>query len=109
MHHCPRCTSEGVHHSRTRSKWESWRKAITGKRPYRCRDCRWRGWACDSGPQFSCDEIAFATGAVAADHPDPPNLKNTEFARARRGVDLTVLDETIPLRLDVVGEDSVGV
>ena len=96
MQQCPSCKSERVHASRTRSRWESWRKAITGKRPYRCRDCQWRGWAQDSGPRFSPDQIASAMRAVA---PDPPNLKNTEFGRTRthRDVDLTTLDEDTPM------------
>ena len=99
MQHCPRCTSERVYTSRARSRWESWRKALTGKRPYRCRACDWRGWAPDSGPHFSADQIASAARAVAA---DPPNLKNTELGHYHRDVDLTTLDDSIPTRQDSV-------
>lgn len=99
MQHCPRCTSDRVHSSRPRSTWEAWRKALTGKRPYRCRHCTWRGWAQDSGPHFSPDDIAAAMRAVA---PDPPNLKDTELGRPRlrRDVDLRALDEAVPARQD---------
>ena len=41
---CPACGSEQVMRSRSRNKWEAWRKTITDKRPFRCHRCRWRGW-----------------------------------------------------------------
>jgi hypothetical protein len=105
MQHCPRCTSERLHFSRTKSKWEEWRKELTGKRPYRCRDCHWRGWAPDSGPRFSRDQIESASRALA---PDPPNLKETPLARATRWpqeVDLFKLDQAIPARQDAASQD----
>ena len=52
MHMCPKCASEDIHRSHTRSTWEAWRKAITGKRPYRCLACDWRGWGPDFGARF---------------------------------------------------------
>jgi hypothetical protein len=68
---CPKCRSKDVHRSRTKSRWESWRKAIMGKRPFRCRACGWRGWAHDHQPDFtelemSRAERAVATGAAVA-------------------------------------------
>ena len=99
MQHCPSCRSERDYTSRARSRWESWRKARTGKRPYRCRACDWRGWAQDSGPHFSADQIASAARAVAA---DPSNLKDTEPGHSRRGVDLATLDESISTLQDSV-------
>jgi hypothetical protein len=85
MHHCPKCKSEEVRFSRSKSRWETWRKGITGKRPYRCRDCGWRGWAPDSGPRFTAAEIDFSSRAIAA---DPPNLTET------------ALDSLIPARAE---------
>jgi hypothetical protein len=93
MHQCPRCRSQKIHASRTRSGWEAWRKQVTGKRPYRCSSCGWRGWAKDSGPQFSAAEIEASSRAIA---PDPPNLKETLLAREKRqtnDVDLRKLDD----------------
>ncbi len=41
---CPKCSSENIHRSRHRSRWESLRKSLSTKRIYRCHDCSWRGW-----------------------------------------------------------------
>jgi hypothetical protein len=95
MQQCPSCQSDRIHYSRTKGVWESWRKQITGKRPHRCRQCGWRGWAADSGPHFTRDEIDNASRAVA---PDPPNLKETMLAREDRvpaSVDLHDIDATM--------------
>jgi hypothetical protein len=81
------------------------RKEITDKRPFRCRDCGWRGWAPDSGPHFSSDEVESASRAVV---PDPPNLKETALAREQRRpqeVDLRKLDEAIPGKQDAASHD----
>jgi hypothetical protein len=78
MHECPHCKSERIHSSRTRSKWEEWRKKITDKRPFRCRACGWRGWGVDQGPTFEKHAVELATRALT---PEPPNLKATGLAR----------------------------
>ena len=41
---CPDCGSNSVHRSRAMSPIENMRKSLTYRRPYRCRDCGWRGW-----------------------------------------------------------------
>jgi hypothetical protein len=41
---CPRCRAMGIQRSHSRSWIEGWRKARSQKRPYRCRECGWRGW-----------------------------------------------------------------
>jgi hypothetical protein len=33
-----------MHHSRTRTWIERLRRRMTGRVPYRCRACGWRGW-----------------------------------------------------------------
>lgn len=89
---CPKCKSPSGHRSRSRSRWEQWRKEITGKRPYRCTGCGARWWARDEGPQFSDAERDLAERALA---PDPPNLAGTMLARGKpqiREVDLAALD-----------------
>ncbi len=78
MQQCPKCKSEDVHRSRAKSRWEQWRKEITGKRPYRCQACGWRGWGPDMGPKFDDVEREMAERALA---PDPPNLKAAGFGR----------------------------
>jgi hypothetical protein len=87
MRVCRRCKSEGIHASRTRSRWEKWRKAITGKRPFRCRSCGWRGWGVDSGPIFAEADCEAAARAVA---PEPPDLTATALRREERHSDLDV-------------------
>jgi predicted RNA-binding Zn-ribbon protein involved in translation (DUF1610 family) len=91
MHQCPKCKSEHIHRSRVRTTWEGLRKEVTGKRPYRCHECGWRGWSIDLGPKFGDDELEVASRALA---PDPPNLKGTDLARDERRdfVDLNQLD-----------------
>ena len=46
---CPKC-AKSLHRSRTRSRWETFRRLLTGKRPYRCHGCNWRGWRHDMDP-----------------------------------------------------------
>ncbi len=50
MDRCPKCQSQRVHRSRTRSWIERFRRTFTGKAPFRCSQCGWRGWAFDFGP-----------------------------------------------------------
>jgi hypothetical protein len=66
--------------------WEAWRRKITGKRPYRCQDCHWRGWAVDWGS--ACAEY-WNFGAA-----EPPNLGTIGLApeERRTGPDLEALD-----------------
>jgi hypothetical protein len=71
MKACLKCGSADVHRSRHRSLMENWRKAITGKRPYRCRACGARMWAADAGQQFSARDQEIAARAMA---PEPPDL-----------------------------------
>lgn len=76
MSHCPKCKSDHIRRSRTRGRWERWRKEITGKRPYRCRACSWRGWLpVRVGDAIEAREQARRSAA------DPPNLRGTVFAR----------------------------
>lgn len=49
MENCPKCESKRVHRSRTRGVLERVRRNLTGKAPFRCPDCGWRGWAFDFG------------------------------------------------------------
>ena len=85
MHQCPKCSSQDIHRSRAKSQWESWRKELTGKRPYRCRACGWRGWGADSGPKFGSRDAELGKRASA---PEPPNLKGTGLAREAGAPDL---------------------
>lgn len=89
MHHCPKCQSQDIHRSRTRTKWETWRKEITGKRPYRCHECGWRGWGVDLGPKFGDEELQTASRALA---PEAPNLKGTVLAREERRTEVDLHD-----------------
>jgi len=91
MHQCPNCHADDLHRSRPKTRWESWRKEVTGKRPYRCHACAWRGWGLDLGPKFGDEEADLAARVMA---PDPPNLKGTALARGDQpvGVNLEELD-----------------
>jgi hypothetical protein len=89
MPHCPNCKSKSVRRSRSRSQWERWRKAITHKLLYRCRNCNWRGWR---APEYNDDD--HETDHSRATAPEPPNLRGTPLARHDTGVhvDLKELD-----------------
>ena len=93
MPQCPNCKSKSVHRSRSRNQWERWRKAITHKLLYRCRNCSWRGW---QAPVFS-DEDHASEAHDRSTAPDPPNLRGTPLARADTEVkvDLTELDRNL--------------
>ena len=54
---CRNCGSQRIYQSRTRTKWERVRRKLTGKRPFRCHACKWRGWGVDVGPQFEPDDV----------------------------------------------------
>ncbi len=45
---CPRCGRFPVSRSHLKGLHERLWQWLTGKSPYRCRNCRWRGWAHDS-------------------------------------------------------------
>ena len=95
MEVCRKCGSRDIHRSRAKSTWEHWRKRLTGKRPFRCRACKWRGWGVDPGPTFTDAEIERAARAIA---PEPPNLKGTVLASPRSvapHLDLNALDRTV--------------
>ena len=90
MSHCPNCKSDNIRRSRTRSRWERWRKEITGKRPYRCRECNWRGWL-----PIGLGDTLDARAQSRRDAADPPNLRGTALARGnpRLSFDVKRLDE----------------
>jgi len=41
---CPSCGALRLFRSRHRGFYESLRKQLSGKRPFRCHKCGWRGW-----------------------------------------------------------------
>jgi len=57
-HSCPRCGG-AANRSRTRSWFERVRRSVTGRVPYRCRQCNWRGWL-----DHVSDASPTTTGAV---------------------------------------------
>jgi hypothetical protein len=95
--HCPKCHSKNLRRSATRSRWERWRKEITGKCPYRCRECNWRGWKSFGGLE---DERTSPQAVVVA---DPPNLRGTSLARATPRIDLDLKELD---RFDDVGKND---
>ncbi len=47
---CPQCSAGALHHSRPRSWIERFRRRLTGRVPFRCRGCGWRGWLVEVAP-----------------------------------------------------------
>jgi predicted RNA-binding Zn-ribbon protein involved in translation (DUF1610 family) len=66
MERCPKCKSRKIHRSRTKPGLEKIRKTLTGKAPFRCSDCGWRGWAFDSGGVHQGSNGAHAVGHEGA-------------------------------------------
>ena len=50
MKACPACGHDDIHHSRFRSWVERLRFNLTGRLPFRCHQCGWRGWREDTRP-----------------------------------------------------------
>jgi hypothetical protein len=97
MDHCPKCQSQNIHRSRSRSRWDVWRKEITGKRQFRCHACNWRGWGIDARPNVVEAEREATARALA---PQPPNLQGTALAREERrasDVDFAALDRAVTI------------
>jgi hypothetical protein len=67
MERCPECGSPRVFRSKTRSAFERLRRRFTVKRPYRCHECNWRGWALDGTQSVSPSDVPDAPSA-------PPDL-----------------------------------
>ena len=77
---CPLCGSSRIRRSRVRL-WEAPFKAFTRRRPYRCQDCRWRGWLV----------------RVHHKHGGCPRLHTAEATIAQSGEpDLTAMDGGLP-------------
>jgi predicted Zn-ribbon and HTH transcriptional regulator len=70
MQQCPKCKSGAVHRSHTKSWLESWRKALTTKRPHRCQKCGWRGWGEETIRRFDADHVRKSEKAVTSDPSD---------------------------------------
>ena len=102
MPHCPKCQSKEIRRSRSRSRWERWRKEITGKQPYRCRACNWRGWMRGGLTQ----EMAGSHSRAMAPH--PPNLAGTLLARPdpKLQLDLKELDRFPSRKDDFLDKDD---
>jgi hypothetical protein len=67
---CEKCGCEALERSRSRSRFETWRQRWTGKKPFRCHNCGWRGWRFDPGPKFTPEVLETAERAMA---PEPPS------------------------------------
>jgi hypothetical protein len=94
MIQCPKCNSEDVHRSRSRSILERLRCHLTAKRPYRCRICGWRNWGLNTGPRFGKKQRKAAAEAIAA---APPNLNSSQLPEQRQPETLFDLRSLDPL------------
>lgn len=92
MHECPKCQADDIHRSHTRSIWEVWRKKITGRRPYRCHACDWRGWGADLGSRFVDDDPEGAARLTAA--AGQPGLKMVRTRRGMSDAEISRIDAT---------------
>ena len=67
MNACPVCGSRRIVRSRTRVGLESVRRKLTTKRPYRCFNCKWRGWLDDAAPPSQGDDADLPPEWIAPD------------------------------------------
>jgi hypothetical protein len=71
---CPSCGDVDVHHSRPRSPLERFRRRLTGRVPFRCHHCAWRGWRREVEP-----------GLADAERPIERELTESELERLDPG------------------------
>lgn len=71
---CPACGGVRIHHSRLRNWAERARWRVTGRAPFRCHDCQWRGWRKDAGTDSAdgaIPEIQPAISEIELEEIDP--------------------------------------
>jgi hypothetical protein len=54
---CPGCRGHDIHHSRLRTPLERIRWRLTGRVPYRCHSCEWRGWRRAETPRAAAEAL----------------------------------------------------
>jgi hypothetical protein len=64
---CGACRSPNVHRSPARNLYERFRKRHTPTRPFRCQDCRWRGWCLPLELQVAVEPSVQAVDLSALD------------------------------------------
>jgi DNA-directed RNA polymerase subunit RPC12/RpoP len=77
MLRCPECKSNRLRRSRSRNRWERWRRHVTGKAMFRCPDCGWRAAALDR-------MVSVAAASAPPTIPEPANLMGSPLARTLR-------------------------
>jgi predicted RNA-binding Zn-ribbon protein involved in translation (DUF1610 family) len=80
MNTCPSCGSPRVFRSKTRTAFERFRRQFTMKRPYRCHNCDWRGWAPDGTQAVAPADVIDAPAA-------PPDLAAIDSALEQKAKD----------------------
>ncbi len=68
MQQCPKCQSNRIHRSRTRTFVERLRRQFSARRLFRCEACGWRGWGIETESREGRPDQA--AGEVA-----PPDFK----------------------------------
>jgi hypothetical protein len=54
---CPGCGAHDLHHSRLSGRLERIRWRLTGRVPYRCHSCQWRGWRRGDSTRSSAEAL----------------------------------------------------
>jgi hypothetical protein len=96
---CPACGSGQMRPLPTRTKWELWRRTLTGKRLFRCSDCKRHSWTLDQGPTHR--------GPVYLPEPGEPGAIGLGQDR-RSSLDLTTLDRVSDRSTDRLDSDSAS-
>ncbi|MFZ1731702.1 MAG: hypothetical protein WBQ23_12640 [Bacteroidota bacterium] len=65
---CPKCNAPALLRSHAQSRLEHKRKQMTGKRPWRCHVCDWRGWFDETALQYP----------ASAKKPLPPEIAGSD-------------------------------
>jgi DNA-directed RNA polymerase subunit RPC12/RpoP len=74
MLQCPECKSNRLSRSRSRTRWERWRRYVTGKAMFRCPDCGWRAAAFHR-------MVTVAAARALPTIPEPPHANRSPLAR----------------------------
>jgi predicted RNA-binding Zn-ribbon protein involved in translation (DUF1610 family) len=72
--HCPKCGQPALRRSHSHYRFEKIRKKYSAKRPFRCHQCRWRGWIDETQLRYPVIMESLEAWDQIGDDSDIPNI-----------------------------------
>jgi predicted RNA-binding Zn-ribbon protein involved in translation (DUF1610 family) len=79
---CPKCTTPALLRSHAQSRFEQKRKQVTGKRPWRCHNCGWRGWFEEAALQYPANAKSPLPPEIAGADVPIPDLELESYSHS---------------------------